>query len=201
MTKRPNVSLDLIRRVLGTEYLELHIDKLVLEEDFQSEKSRVRLEVSSTGNGGRYSIAGEGVGLVNALVHALTQRFAPEYESLNTIELSSFSVGAKFDTKHERSGSDALGEVALEVTNSEGTAFQFSDTSRSIASSAARAVVAAIEYFVNAERAYITLYRARKDAQERDRADLVTRYTRELAEVVKSTSYADVIEKIRSEIQ
>ena len=63
-----------------------------------------------------------------------------------------------------------------------------------------RTVIAAVEYFVNAERAFITLYRSRQDARERNRDDLVTRYTEELAEVVKSTSYAEVIESIRREI-
>ena len=67
-------------------------------------------------------------------------------------------------------------------------------------SSAARAALASVEYFVNAERAFITLYKSRQDAQERQRHDLVTRYTSEMAEVVKSTSYAEVIENIKREI-
>ena len=62
------------------------------------------------------------------------------------------------------------------------------------------AVIAAVEYFVNAERAFITLYRSRQDARERNRDDLVTRYTEELAEVVESTSYAEVIETIKREL-
>jgi hypothetical protein len=57
-----------------------------------------------------------------------------------------------------------------------------------------------VEYFVNAERAFMTLYRSRKDAQERHRSDLVARYTHEMAEVVKSTSYAEVIENIKKEL-
>lgn len=204
MTKRPLDNLDLIKKVLGADYVEHKIVGLLLEEDYEQEKSKVRLEVAldSPSGGGekRYTMEGEGVGLVDALTNALTKRFAPEYQSLDSIEFTGFSVSAQFDTKKQRSGSDAVGNVSLEVRSSEGRQFTFSDSSRSVATSAARAVLAAVEYFVNAERAYITLYRALQDAKDRDRPDLVGRYTRELSEVVKSTSYTEVIEKIRKEL-
>jgi len=57
-----------------------------------------------------------------------------------------------------------------------------------------------VEYFVNAERAFVTLSHARKDALARGRADLVARYTAELAEVVRSTSYAEIIDTLRKEL-
>ena len=201
MTKRPHDNLETIKRVLGTEYVEHHIVGLSLEEDFTAGRSKVRLELEEqNGNGGKLTVDGEGVGLVDALTHGLVSRFSPEYGSLESIEFTGFTVSAEFETKQNGTGTDAVGEVALEVRNSEGRPFHFSDASRSVATSAARAVLAAVEYFVNAERAYITLFNALKDAKERHRPDLVTRYTRELAEVVKSTSYADVIEKIRREV-
>jgi len=200
MTKRPHNNLELIQRVLGDEYLEHDLVGLVCEEDFAEEKSRVRLDLRASSGAAAYTVEGEGVGIVDALTHALLRRFAPEYHSLESIEFTGFTVSAHFDTKNQRSGSDAVGEVTLEVRNSEGVPFVFADASRSVASSAARSVLAAVEYFVNAERAYITLYKALKDARDRNRPDLVTRYTRELAEVVKSTSYAEIIEQIRQEI-
>ena len=94
----------------------------------------------------------------------------------------------------------AEGETEIVILNSEGRRFAFTDESRSVTASAARALIAVTEYFVNAERAFVTLSHARKDAVARGRQDLVTRYTAELAEVVKSTSYAEVIESIRKEI-
>ena len=39
-----------------------------------------------------------------------------------------------------------------------------------------------------------------RHALARGRSDLVARYTGELAEVVKSTSYAEVIENLRKEL-
>jgi hypothetical protein len=201
MTSRPHNNLEIIKRVLGANYLEHKIVGLVLDETFEDGTSKVRLTLADQNGENRHEVEGTGVGLVDALTNGLRSRFVSEYQSLATIEFSRFSVQARFDTKNGQTGSDAVGEVSLEVRNSEGSLFTFSDSSRSIASSAARAVLAAVEYFVNAERAYITLYKALIDARERDRHDLVTRYTRELAEVVKSTSYAEVIEKIRREIE
>src|SRR6185436_14557278 len=57
--------------------------------------------------------------------------------------------------------------VNLDVTNSEGRHFTFSDASRSVTSSAARVVLAMVQYFVNAERAFVTLHNARRDARAR----------------------------------
>jgi hypothetical protein len=201
MTKRPENNLELIKRVLGADYLEHKIVRLVIEENFESDVSKASVDLCDSDGNGRYTVDAEGVGMVDALTRALLNRFSAEYKSLETIEFTGFSVSAKFDTKHVRSGSDAVGEVGLQVRNSEGKTFHFTDSSRSIASSAARAVLAAVEYFVNSERAYITLYRALQDAKDRDRPDLVGRYTRELSEVVKSTSYTEVIDRIRKEVE
>ncbi|HLU67914.1 MAG TPA: alpha-isopropylmalate synthase regulatory domain-containing protein [Kofleriaceae bacterium] len=199
MTKRPHANLDLIRRVLGSDFLALEVKRIVLDEDAATGHSKVRVEmVDNRGNG--HTVEGEGVGMVDAFIGGLFKRYEVEYQSLKSIELASFSVQARLDTKQRRAGGDAVGEVTLEVRNSEGNIFTFSDSSRSISSSTARAVIAAVEYFVNAERAFITLYKSRQDARERNRDDLVTRYTEELAEVVKSTSYAEVIENIRKEL-
>ena len=199
MTTRPKQSLELIRQVLGDNYLELDVERLVLEEILESEESHVKMEVTDAQSGKSMTVEGKGSGLVDAIFHALQGRFAQEYQSLNSIEFSGFDVRARFDTKKERAGADAVGEVVLSVRNSEGNVFHFADVSRSVATSATRAVLAACEYFVNAERAFVALYNALGDARERSREDLVARYTQQLAEVVKSTSYAEIIEKIKRE--
>ncbi len=196
MTKRPQLNSDLIRRVLGNNYLELSILKLTLEETLDTETSKVRVDTVDT-QGNQQTVEGEGCGMVDALMSALMGRYAIEYQSLETIELANFHVIARLDTKSRSSGADSVGEVVIEVRNSEGKLFSFADASRSIATSTARAVIAVVEYFVNAERAFIMLYKSLEDARERNREDLVTRYTREIAEVVKSTSYAELLESMK----
>lgn len=196
VTKRPQLNSDLIRRVLGSDYLELSIVKIGLEESLDAESSKVVIDtVDAQGN--VQSVEGEGCGLVDALFSAMMGRYAIEYQSLETVELANFSVVARLDTKNRQRGADSVGEVTVEARNSEGALFTFSDSSRSMVTSTARAVVALCEYFVNAERAFITLYKSREDARARSREDLVTRYTGELSEVVKSTSYAEVIENMK----
>lgn len=199
MQKRPTHNLELIRRVLDSNYIELRLVKLAIEEDPDSEQATVKLRLTDN-NKNEITVEGTGVGPVDAIFNALLERYGAEYQSLRSIELAHFNVGAQLDTKTARAGVDSVGEVTLGVHNSEGKLFEFSDTSRSISRSSARAVLAAVEYFVNAERAFITLHRSRKDAKERNRVDLVTRYTRELAEVVKSTSFTEVIEGIQKEL-
>src|SRR4029078_4022873 len=119
---------------------------------------------------------------------------------LKTTQLTGFRVAADIETKQVQAGVDAVGWVTLESTNSEGRMFSFSDASRSVTASTARAVLAMVSYFVNAERAFLTLYNARRDALARGREDLVSRYTAAMATVVESTSYAEVLANIRKEL-
>ena len=195
MEKRDNEAV--IRRVLGNNYLQLGLQRLAIEEDAQS-GSIVKVTVSEGDQ--PVEVEGKGVGVVDALYSGLLGRYAREYQSLKTIQLSSFHVAADIETKKAQAGVDAVGRVTLDVTNSEGKHFSFSDASRSITRSTACAVIACVQYFVNAERAFLTLHNARADALARGREDLVARYTAEMAEVVSSTSYAEVIAKARKDL-
>lgn len=199
VTDRPQANLELIRRVLGNDYLELSIARMTVEEDFENTMSHVVVDTIDT-QGQTQTVEGRGCGLVDAIWAGLLERYSREYQSLKSLELVGFTVNANLDTKTATSGTDAVSEVTLQIRNSEEITFDFSDASRSIAASSARAVLAGLEYFINAERAFITLHHSLKDARERHRSDLVTRYTKELAEVVKSTSYAEVIENLKNEL-
>jgi hypothetical protein len=174
------------------------LQKLQIDED-PTDGATVKVIVNEGDQSS--AIEGKGVGVVDALWNALLDRYAREYGSLKTIQLVAFHVGADMDTKKAQAGVDAMGRVTLDVTNSDGRHFTFSDTSRSVTTSTARSVVACVQYFVNAERAFITLYNARRDAVERGRTDLISRYTAELAEVAECTSYAEVIESFKKELR
>jgi len=191
-----NLHEQLIRRVLGTNFLQLSLLKLSVEEEATGATVKV---VVSEGDQ-RVEADGKGVGMVDALYRAMLDRYAREYQSLKTISLAGFSVAADMNSKKGSAGVDAVGRVTLDVTNSEGRHFTFTDASRSVLSSTARTVIASVEYFANAERAFMTLHNARRDALARGREDLVARYTAEMAEVVEATSYADVIANIRKEL-
>lgn len=186
----------LIRRVLGAHFFELKLHRLAIED--LDGGSSVKLAVLERDQ--IVEVEGQGVGLVDALYAGLLDRYAREYQSLKSIQLTGFQVAADIETKKAQAGVDAVARVTLDVSNSEGRQFSFSDASRSVTASTARAVLAMVSYFVNAERAFITLYNARRDALARGREDLVSRYTAEMSAVVESTSYAEVIANIRKEL-
>ncbi|MCX5743297.1 MAG: hypothetical protein NT062_12460 [Proteobacteria bacterium] len=187
----------LIRRVLGTNFLDLKLGRLVVDEDPAS-GTTAKLTVIEGDT--HHEVEGKGVGVVDAIHAALLARYAREYQSLTSLRLIGFHVAADIETKKAQAGVDAVARVTVDVSNSEGKHFSFSDASRSVIASSARVVIAMTQYFMNAERAFVTLYNARRDAMARGREDLVSRYTREMAEVVESTSYADVIANIRKEL-
>ena len=182
--------------MLGANFFELAMHRLTIEE--LDGGSQVKLEVLEGDQ--TVEVEGHGVGLVDALYAALLDRYAREYQSLKTIQMTGFQVAADIETKQAQAGVDAVARVTLDVSNSEGRLFSFSDASRSVTSSTARVVLEMVQYFVNAERAFLTLHNARRDALARGREDLVSRYTAEMAAVVESTSYAEVIANIRKEL-
>jgi hypothetical protein len=186
----------LIRRVLGTNYFELKLVRHSVDEGDHTTTAKVHLLEGDQ----PVEVEGKGIGVVDAIYNGLLARYAREYESLKTIQLIGFHVAADLETKKAQAGVDAVGRVTIEVANSEGRRFTFSDKSRSVTISITRAVLAVVGYFVNAERAFVTLHNARRDAAARGREDLVSRYTAEMAEVVESTSYAEVIANIRKEL-
>lgn len=186
----------LIRKVLAANFLELRLSRLAFEEADHQTTCKVQVIEGDQ----LVDVEGKGVGAVDAVFNGLLDRYAREYQSLKTIQLTGFHVAADLETKKAQAGVDAIGRVTLEITNSEGRHFTFSDKSRSVTISIARAVISIVQYFANAERAFLTLYNARRDAIERGREDLVSRYTAELAQVVESTSYAEVIANIRKEL-
>ncbi len=190
----------LVKEILGDGYLHLGVDKLYLEEDLVTGRCALRCELHHEGSGRPMIIAGEGVGFLDAFFKALRERLAVDFPSIDSIELSSFGIKADLSTRGLLFGSDAEGEVRLEVKNSEGRIFEFSARSRSITASSAEACLRAAEYFVNSERAFIALYKALQDAKERRRADLEERYRNQMAEIVRNTSYTKVIAEIRKDM-
>ena len=102
------------------------------------------------------------------------------------------------DTGHEKALSDSSAEVNIEVTNSEGVQYAFSNTSPSITRSSIETILDAMEFFINSERAVVSLYKALKHAKENNRPDSVDQYTQMLTILVAATSYSEVIEKVKN---
>ena len=145
------------------------------------------------------TLSGKGVGLIDASFEALVSHFAKEYQSLKSIQFASFDVRGEAE-KSERAGADAKCTAQLIVHNSDDNPLEFEQSGHSMVAVSLAVVVAAVEHFINAERAFISLYNALADAKKRSRYDLIEQFTAQLSELVKTTSYTEVIAHLRSEI-
>jgi len=189
----------LVNQVLGDSYLDVHVDSYIFEEHIDNHSCEVRFTVTGLFGDSPRDVKGQGVGFVDAVFHAFRDALAEEYPSLKSILFAGFEVQGDFNTRQEQAGSDAVGRVVLSVENSRGRVFRFDHTSRSMTGSAVIATLQATEYFVNTERAFISLHRALADAKSRNRPDLAERYAMQISEILENTSYSEVIERLNNE--
>ena len=189
---------DLTKKVLGVEYVRLAVEELTLQENVKENKSVVSCELClSNGINERLQIDGTGQGLVDALFNGMLKELSVNYCSLQSINFEDFTVNMTPYSQIGRTGADSKVHVALAVNNSSNSTVHFSHESRSMNSAAISAVVNVMEYYVNCELAVLMLTNCIEDAKKRNRHDLLDKYTYELTEVVRSTSYVDSIKRYR----
>ena len=110
-------------------------------------------------------VDGNGVGVVDALYNGLLDRYAREYQSLKTIQIVELPARRRHGAaRRRRPVSTPSARSRSRSRTPRVRYFSFTDASRSVTTSSARAVIACVQYFVNAERAFLTLYNARRDA-------------------------------------
>jgi hypothetical protein len=194
--KEHGATESMIKQVLRNEFLGLKPLRYTLTEALHEDSCELSVALATSGAAdGMVEFSGRGVGFVDALFAGLIEYYAREYPSLQTLAVQNFEVKGNMNTGNNR-GTDAEVAVVLSVTNSEHERFVFENGARSLVAATCSVVFQMAEYFINSERAYITLYRALKDAKARNRQDLVDTYQAQLAEVVKSTSYSEVIARL-----
>ena len=197
---RHHATLERIRSVLKADFLSAEImDYQLTEQVAEGAPCAVKIRLRHTHDEAVEAIEGAGVGMIDAVYHGLVAHYAQNYPSLKTIQITHFEVTSRISSS-DRQGADAVGVVALTVSNSEGKAFEFEQSGRSVVAAAIAVTVEALEFFVNSERAFILIYRALVDAKARNRSDLIQGFTHTLAELVNTTSYTEVIESIKAEM-
>lgn len=185
-----------MREVLGDDFLRLSFSHYRLEATAGG-PSMLTCEVVEEPPQRTFTIAGEGVGLVDAFFRGLCERYRQEHPSLETIRFSSFSVRGLIRNESGDQASDAKAEAIIGITNSAGREFEFSAVTPSVSHSSIEGVLSAVEYFVNSERAYVRLYKALQHHRTTGRSDMVNRYTELLAEMVRNTSYSSAVERLK----
>jgi hypothetical protein len=190
-------ALDTMRETLRDEFLSLEVSEYELRESFTESRCNIVVHLVELPSETRFSVEGHGVGMLDAFFNGVSHRYQPEHPSLESIRVSSFSLrGLMADAKAERA-SDAGAEATIGITNSHGGEFHFSAVSPSVSHSSLEAVLAAIEYFVNSERAYVRLYKALRHHETTGRMELVARYTELLSQMVRNTSYSTAVERLK----
>ncbi len=190
---------ELIGRVLDGTELEFRIDRYTVTDDLETGEVTISCDLHHAKTGDKKSIEGRGVGVVDAFFQGMVNLYSEKYPSLTTLRFSAFSVDADINSGRQSARSDSMANIVLRVANSEGREYEFSDSSPSLTRSVIRAVLRGVEFFINGERAFIDVYRALQHAREENRNDSVQSYTAQLATLVESTSYSEVIEQIKSE--
>lgn len=188
-----------MREVLHADLLELEVLRSQSTEDFAGGTCRLEATVSASTQEAPFEVVGDGVGVVDAFFGAMQRRFAPEHPSLSSLRFTSFAVRGLLEEGGDGARADAHAKVTIGITNSYGTEFEFTRVTPSVGRSTLQAVADAVSYFVNSERAYVTMYRALEHYRAEGRADLVAKYTSRLAEMVRNTSYSEVIERMRAD--
>ena len=119
----------LAREVLGDSYVHFRLDAISMEEDVLEGNVKLTCQLTRSGSDETVALEGQGVGLVDAFMDGVVQRFAEEYPSLKTIKVADFSLGAGFDiacTTVERRAtkrSDPLRLPRYAVTDLDGDEF------------------------------------------------------------------------------
>ena len=114
----------------------------------------------------------EGTGFVDAVFQVCLAHYEEKYTSLTQIVLEDFLVQPIFSFSKSRLQADASTEVILKVGIKNKGVSDFRCTSHSIVYSGFSAILKAIEFYMNCEKAFEVLVKTIADARSRNRSDI-----------------------------
>lgn len=193
--------MSIMKELLGDKYIHLEVVGYDLHEDFGRGETSIACKIRDTQSNELTVIEGRGVGIIDAFFHGLLGRLSRDYPSLESISVDKFVVTGRISSAVDASHADAVCEVVLGIRNDKGIHFEFESESRSVTRAGINVTMRAAEYFVNSERAFIEAYKSREMAREQNRQDMASRYTEIMSQLVRNTSYSEVIEQIRAEFE
>ncbi len=197
MLSKQEKMLGLMKEILQEEYMHLVVESYMLHENFSENTCHIEC-VLRNADGTHFSVTGRGVGTIDALFDGLRTTLAGEFPSLNSISFSQFTIqGLLSSSDVPGSTTSAEAEATVGVTNNKGREFIFRSKQPSISRAGIQATVEAAEYFVNSERTYVKLHKILEHYRQEGRTDLVEKYTDLMTQVVRNTSYSEVVERIR----
>ena len=182
--------MSIVRDVLAEDYWELSIDKLFIEEDLLERLTKVRCIAKL--NKKSFTIEKVGRGLVDALFNGLKDSFKAPYLSLSGLTFYSFSIEG--DVGDPSPDPSTAVEAALSVAgDSNYFPLIYRHKDASINRATTTAVLNAIEYYINSERAMKKLYARANDARERNRDDILNECILKMTPLLEGVSYSKVL--------
>lgn len=185
-------ALGRMRDVLQEDFLLLQVERYQFSEILSEQRCVFSGVVRQAPDGPEFTVEGSGVGLIDAFFSGLIHHFASDHPSLSALRFTSFAVRGLMAETRQSTATDAKAQADVGVTNSYGREFVFRSITPSVTWSSLDAVVSAVEYFVNSERAYRRIQKALDHYRAQGRSDLVAKYTDLLAEMVRNTSYSEI---------
>ena len=168
--------LEIVKEVLREKYVDLFIGNFILKEDDKKKTSNISCTISFSNEWKNVKIKGNGCGIVDALINAMTTQFGEEFGSLRRVEFDDFAMRVKFKSNLVRRAAAPV-EIKLALKNKRGQRMYFVAESRSMVVAAITVIRKAFEYLINAEHAILQLHESIIEATQRNRRDLVRIYT------------------------
>ena len=154
--------------------------------------------ISTSGSGFVESkeICGVGNGPVDALFKSVIKEYVNDCVSLERLLVEEFYIfvderDLRMRIREGKTGTDAMVKTCLVINNGNNSLIPFRSQRRSVILAMLDVVFSAIEFFINSERAIHSLRKYVKHAGERNRQDLVEKYTLKMAQLVKNASYVE----------
>lgn len=183
--------MSIVRGVLAEDYWELSVDKLFIEEDLLERLTRVKCIVKL--NEESLTIEEVGRGPIDALFNGLKDGFKESYLSLNGLAFYSFSIEG--DVGDSSPDAATAVEAALSIaSDSNYFPLIYRHKDASINRAAITAVLNAVEYYINSERAMKKLHARAADARERNRGDILNECILKMTPLLEGVSYSRVLD-------
>ena len=195
-------NLAIIREILKAGYVSFHCEEFTITE---KEEGYTQVEcVINMSSGETKTVTGSGKGAVDALFNSLIETYSPSNKSLEDIVVQEFHIfvdRADLRDRHRKGciGADAMVNTCLIINNGIGPIVPFRSESRSAIRAMLDVVLSAIEFYINSETAVQNLKEYIRDANRRNRQDLVESYTAKMVNLVKSVSYEKVLCEVKDE--
>ena len=180
----------IVKKILEDEYISIHISDVNIKEKLDAETSDLVCKYKLSNKDKAETIKASGRGVADALYHGFVNKMGKQYPSLKELKIIDFNLNAEGLKKYKvNPGTQAFVEAHLTISGGKRDGIVFHSRTRSINTATIKVICAAIECFINSERAYLKLKKGFLDAKKRNRQDLAEKYNLQMVELVNVNCY------------